>query len=59
MDKPVKFFECLLPVSICNLHCPYCYIIQEDRRAMKYAKLHYSPQHIGYALRKERVGGCC
>ena len=59
MEKPVKFFECLLPVSICNLRCPYCYIIQEKRREMEYAQLQYSPQHIGYALRKERVGGCC
>ena len=59
MDKPKRFFECLLPVSVCNLECPYCYIIQEDRRKMKLAELRYPPEHIVKALRKERVGGTC
>lgn len=59
MDKPVRFFECLLPVTVCNLKCPYCYIIQENRRSMKCADLKYSPEHIAKALSKERVGGIC
>lgn len=59
MDKPKRFFECLIPVSVCNLECPYCYIIQENRRKMKLADLKYSPEHIAKALRKERVGGVC
>ena len=31
MDKIKRFFECLIPVTICNLKCEYCYIIQEER----------------------------
>ena len=54
-----RFFECLVPVSVCNLECPYCYIIQEDRRAMTMAEMPYSPEHIAHALRQERVGGTC
>lgn len=59
MDKIKRFFECLLPVSVCNLKCSYCYVIQENRRKMKLATLKYSPEHIAKALRKERVGGLC
>ena len=59
MEKIKRFFECLMPVSVCNLECPYCYVIQENRRKMKLANLYYSPAHIAKALRKERVGGTC
>lgn len=59
MDKPVRFFECLLPETVCNLECEYCYIIQENRRTMKLANLQYSPEHIAKALRPSRVGGKC
>ena len=59
MEKIKRFFECLLPVTVCNLECEYCYIIQENRRTMKLADLKYSPAHIAKALRRERVGGTC
>lgn len=59
MAKIKRFFECLVPVSVCNLECPYCYIIQEDRRKMTLADMPYSPEHIARALRPERVGGTC
>ena len=59
MDKIKRFFECLMPVSICNLECPYCYVIQENIRKMQLADLPYSPEHIARALRKDRVGGTC
>ena len=59
MDKPKRFFECLLPVTVCNLECPYCYIIQENLRKMELIDLNYTPEHIAKALRKERVGGVC
>lgn len=57
MDKIKRFFECLLPVTVCNLECPYCYIIQENRRKMEMAHLRYSPEHIAKALSVKRVGG--
>mgnify|MGYP005800003425 CR=1 FL=1 len=59
MENIKRFFECLLPVSVCNLECPYCYVIQENRRKMELATLKYPPEHIVRALRKERVGGTC
>lgn len=54
-----RFFECTLPISVCNLECSYCYVIQENRRTMKNEQLDYSPEYIAHALRKERVGGVC
>lgn len=49
------FYECLLPTSICNLKCEYCYLIQENRRGMKKIPFKYSIEHMCYALRRERV----
>lgn len=59
MEKIVKFVECLLPVTACNLKCGYCYVIQEDRRQMQVPKLQYDMDTIQHALRKERFGGTC
>lgn len=52
-----RFFECLMPVTVCNLKCSYCYVIQRDYRNMKLAELKYTPEHIGKCLTKERLGG--
>ncbi|WP_302285367.1 radical SAM protein [Bacteroides clarus] len=52
-----RFIECLLPITACNLKCSYCYIIQGNRRTNKKATFQYSPEHIGKALSKERLGG--
>lgn len=57
MNKIVKFIECLIPVTVCNLECEYCYIIQESRRKNQMPELKYTPKQIRYALRKERLGG--
>lgn len=59
MDRPRRFFECLIPETVCNLECDYCYVIQENRRTMKLAKLKYPPDHIIKALDCSRVGGIC
>ncbi len=59
MAQIKRFLECLVPVTLCNLECPYCYIIQENRRNMKLAEMPYSPEHIAQALRPERLGGTC
>lgn len=59
MAQIKRFLECLVPVTVCNLECPYCYIIQEDRRKMCLAEMPYSPEQIAYALRPERLGGTC
>ena len=54
-----RFFECLIPVTICNLKCSYCYVIQRDYRYMKLADMKYSPEHIGKCLTVQRLGGVC
>ena len=59
MDKIKRFFECLIPVTACNLKCDYCYVIQRNNRKGKMAELKYSPEQIGIALNKERMGGIC
>ena len=54
-----RFFECLIPVTVCNLKCSYCYVIQRDYRNMKLADFKYSLDTIQAALVKERLGGIC
>lgn len=54
-----RFFECLIPVTVCNLKCSYCYVIQRDYRNMKLAELKYTPAHIGKCLTRKRLGGEC
>lgn len=57
MEKIKRFIECLVPVTACNLKCDYCYVIQERRRKNEIPKFQYSPEHIGMALNKKRLGG--
>ncbi|MBQ7538506.1 MAG: radical SAM protein [Treponema sp.] len=59
METIKRFFECLLPVTACNLRCSYCYVIQRENRKMKLAELKYTPEQIGLALSEERLGGIC
>ena len=57
MAQIKRFLECLIPVTVCNLECPYCYIIQEDRRKMCLAEMPYTPEQIAYAG-PAGLGGC-
>lgn len=57
MDTIKRFFECLIPVTACNLKCSYCYVIQRNNRKHEIARLKYTPEQIGRALRQERLGG--
>ncbi|MDO5559250.1 MAG: radical SAM protein [Oscillospiraceae bacterium] len=59
MAQIKKFFECLIPVSVCNLECDYCYIIQRHGNMQKVPQLKYSPEHIGQSLTQKRLGGVC
>lgn len=58
-DKIKRFFECLIPVTSCNLKCGYCYVIQRDNRKMEIPKLKYSSKIIVEGLTVERLGGVC
>ena len=51
-----RFVECLLPITACNLHCSYCYVIQRNNRKMKQAQLKYTPEQIGQAMLLDRWG---
>lgn len=57
MSNIKRFFECLVPVTACNLKCHYCYIMQRGGRNMEITKLKYSVDTIRKALRQERLGG--
>lgn len=52
-----RFIECLIPVTVCNLKCDYCYVIQHNDRTMQMPKLQLSPKAIGNALNINRLGG--
>lgn len=56
MAKIKRFVECLLPITACNLHCSYCYVIQRNNRKMKQAQLKYTPEQIGQAMLLDRWG---
>lgn len=57
--KLKRFFECLIPVTVCNLKCSYCYVISRNYRNMKFAEMKYTPEHIGKCLSADRLGGIC
>jgi pyruvate-formate lyase-activating enzyme len=59
MDKIKKFIDCTVPVRTCNLRCHYCYITLNREFEAELPKFKYSPEHIGKALSKERLGGTC
>lgn len=57
MDKIKYFFECLIPITVCNMKCHYCYVAQRHNRKMEMAKMQYSPKYIAKALSVKRLGG--
>lgn len=57
MEKIKYFFECLIPITACDIKCHYCYVVQRDNRKMKMADMKYSPDYIGKALSQKRLGG--
>ena len=59
MEKIKKFFECLVPVTCCNLKCEYCYVHQQGRELGVMPKFKYTPQQIARAFNRERMGGTC
>ncbi len=59
MDKIVKFFECLIPETVCNLRCSYCYVVQRNQNTQKIPALDYPIETIKKALTVKRLGGKC
>ena len=54
-----RFLECFVPVTVCNLKCDYCYVIQKNYRHMEMPDFKYSAEHIAKGLSQERLGGVC
>ena len=52
--KVDKFVECLVPITHCNLHCEYCYVIQGGYRNSARPKFRRTPQEIGRAFNPAR-----
>lgn len=46
-----------VPVTNCNLKCSYCYIIQHGKRNSSASLFKYSPEQMGVAISKDRLGG--
>ena len=59
MDKMKRFIDCYIPTETCNFRCHYCYIAQHRKFNNKVAKFEHTPEYIGKALSKERLGGIC
>ena len=63
MYKIKRFFDCHVPVNLCNFECDYCTVGQwkkiEGRGADKYAAFNYPVEQMAKALRPERLGGIC
>lgn len=57
MDEIKYFFECLIPITVCNFRCHYCYVIQRGSNSMKMPSMRYSPKYIVEALSQKRIGG--
>jgi len=59
MTKIKRFIDCSVPVTTCNLRCPYCYITQSGGWKAKLPEFKYNAEYIGKALSQERLGGAC
>lgn len=55
-DRIKKYIDCIVPVGICNLKCPYCYLGDNSKKNNK--EKHYpSVDYIARALSPWRLGG--
>lgn len=58
-SKIKRYIDCYVPVTTCNLRCPYCYITNHHLFEGPLPKFTYSPEHVRKALSKKRLGGTC
>ena len=58
METIKRFIHFRIPMSICNFRCSYCYLSHRDSAYEGIQPvMNYTPSQVGYALRKERLGG--
>lgn len=63
MYKVKRFFDCQVPVNLCNFECDYCTVGQwkavQGPGPQKYTPFKYSVTQMAAALAPERWGGIC
>lgn len=59
MDKIKRIVNVVIPTTICNFKCHYCYLAQENAFTTDIPKLQYDLDIIQKALTVERLGGIC
>lgn len=59
MYKIKRYIDCYVPVTTCNLRCPYCYVTNHHLFEGPLPEFKYSPEHVRKSLSKERLGGTC
>lgn len=58
MDTIKKIILFRIPMSICNFRCHYCYLGQRPVHFQgEQPPMAFTPEQVGYAMRKERMGG--
>ena len=59
MDKIKRLINVVIPITVCNFKCHYCYLAQTNSFDKNIPKLQYDMLTIKNALSKERLGGPC
>ncbi len=63
MNKIKRFFDCQVPVNLCNFECDYCTVGQwklvQGKGPDKYTPFKYPVEQMAKALSAERLGGIC
>lgn len=58
MDNIKRFIDCFVPVTACNMSCPYCYVTQMNLARATIPEFEYSPVYIAKSLSRKRLGVC-
>lgn len=59
VPKLKRYIDIYVPVTTCTLRCHYCYIFRQNLFGKELPKFKYSPEVVGKALSRERMGGVC
>jgi wyosine [tRNA(Phe)-imidazoG37] synthetase (radical SAM superfamily) len=59
MNRIKRFIDAFVPVTTCNMSCPYCYVTQMNLSRKEIPEFEYSPEYMAKCLSKRRLGGSC
>lgn len=59
MDKIKRLINVVIPITVCNFKCHYCYLAQTNAFDQNIPKLQYDLDTIQKAITKDRLGGTC